>query len=366
MRQLGQCITVEPSSDSSHDSQKSHAIPSSIIKEDWQLILDQNASCDDLKTAIEKCKELILQTEELSYDRKWFVRHLCELRLKLREKIDVEQNPSLMSENTKVILGHHFMPKYSKDTSSSTKLVYCDCCTGIIWNIIQASYICVDCSYVVHFKCVDYVTRVCANIIASEKVVPEENICPIVGMHLQKYKCIECQSSFHLSGRDKGYTQDARLCEYIGAYYCSCCHWNNYSVIPARIMHNWDFKLYKVSRASLQEINLFYDRAVVKLEEKNPKLFILIQKLSYTKKLRNDLFYMKKYLIECRFASMEKLLDTHLGIKQHLVFYPDIYSIADLVEVNNGSLLEKLQKLRLVLEQHIRQCEVCLEIKKFL
>lgn len=69
-------------------SDKSHAIPSSLIKEQWQLILDQDATINDLSNAIEKCKELVLSTDECSDERKWIVRHLVELRFRLREMED--------------------------------------------------------------------------------------------------------------------------------------------------------------------------------------------------------------------------------------------------------------------------------------
>lgn len=69
-------------------SDKSHAIPNGLIKEEWQLVLDQDASVDDLTNAIEKCKELVLRTDECSTERKWLVRHLVELRFRLREMED--------------------------------------------------------------------------------------------------------------------------------------------------------------------------------------------------------------------------------------------------------------------------------------
>lgn len=69
-------------------SDKSHAIPNSLIKEQWQLVLEEDATIDELTTAIEKCKELVLNTDECSTERKWLVRHLVELRFRLREMED--------------------------------------------------------------------------------------------------------------------------------------------------------------------------------------------------------------------------------------------------------------------------------------
>lgn len=39
---------------------------------------------------------------------------------------------------------------------------------------------------------------------------------------------------------------EARQCDYVGQYYCSTCHWNDTAVIPARVIHNWEFEPRKV------------------------------------------------------------------------------------------------------------------------
>lgn len=43
-----------------------------------------------------------------------------------------------------------------------------------------------------------------------------------------------------------GERSEGRLCDYTGQYFCEECHWNDHVVIPARIVHNWDFTTYKV------------------------------------------------------------------------------------------------------------------------
>lgn len=353
------CILSQPSTESSDSSQKSQAIPTNLIKEDWQLILDQDASRDDLKNAIEKCKTLVLNTEECSYERKWIVRHLVELRFRLRELDDVLEDPNDSNTGGKVILGHHFIPRQLKDSASPTKVrILCDHCTGIIWSVVQASFICADCSYCVHYKCVDHVTRVCANVLASERGLPLDEICPEQGIHSQKYRCSDCKSHLRLES-DHYYDVTPRLCDYSGNFYCAACHWNNLSIVPARIIRNWDFKLYKVARGSLQEINLFLDRPVIRLEEFNPKLFIFVQNLNQVKKLRLNLNLMIKYLFQCRLATEIRLFDQHLTTRRHLALSPDLYSISDMVSTNSGVMIDSLAKVCQAFEEHIRQCVVC-------
>lgn len=43
---------------------------------------------------------------------------------------------------------------------------------------------------------------------------------------------------------------EPRICDYSGLYYCPTCHWNNTAIIPARVIHNWDFVPKKVGRGN--------------------------------------------------------------------------------------------------------------------
>lgn len=137
------------SSVSGDDSDRSHAIPAFVIKEQWQVILGQDASLSDLKNAIERCKELVIETEECSTERKWLVRHLVELRFRVRELQDLVDDPQSSTPTSNVILGHHFTPRQLKNIP--TKKQYCDFCSGIIWSVVQASYICTGKSPVLCF-----------------------------------------------------------------------------------------------------------------------------------------------------------------------------------------------------------------------
>ena len=46
---------------------------------------------------------------------------------------------------------------------------------------------------------------------------------------------------------ESGYSEP-RLCDYSGNYFCELCHWNDPMLIPARVLHNWDFEGWKVTK----------------------------------------------------------------------------------------------------------------------
>ncbi|XP_037905720.1 differentially expressed in FDCP 8 homolog isoform X2 [Hermetia illucens] len=351
--QINPQTVSSPSSLSGDDSsEKSHTIPAALIKEQWQIVLGLDACLPELKTAEDKCKALILTSEECSEERKWLVRHLVELRYRIKELEEIINDPNESFSETKVILGHHFTVQ---PTHLPTAKQHCDHCTGIIWSVVQASYVCTDCEFIVHHKCAPNIIRICAHVITTERKYPIDEICPEIGLAAQDYKCAECQANFDF----KKMWTEPRLCDYSGLYYCPTCHWNSVSIIPARVIHNWDFSSHKVSRTSLQQINLLLDKPVIKLEEVNPKLFVFLQKLSVIKKIREDLTFMRKYLCECRVATEKKLLEGQIGNRRHLIQTPDVYSISDLVQAESGLLIEFLNRVYDAFEKHIRSCEIC-------
>lgn len=53
------------------------------------------------------------------------------------------------------------------------------------------------------------------------------------------------------------------LCAFIGLYFCDTCMSNELISIPARIVHNWDFKPYPVSKKAFDYIKEIKDHPVI-------------------------------------------------------------------------------------------------------
>lgn len=56
-----------------------------------------------------------------------------------------------------------------------------------------------------------------------------------------------------------------RLCEYTGQLFCASCHTNDTAVLPARVLHFWDFSLYPVSQLAKAYLESIYDQVFVLL-----------------------------------------------------------------------------------------------------
>lgn len=82
----------------------------------------------------------------------------------------------------------------------------------------------------------------------------------------QHYRCAGCHKSF-----DDGRTRvqelvlalgwgKPRLCEYSGQLFCSSCHTNDTAVLPARVLHYWDFSRYPVSQLAKSFLDSIFDQ----------------------------------------------------------------------------------------------------------
>ncbi|XP_045149793.1 differentially expressed in FDCP 8 homolog isoform X3 [Echinops telfairi] len=297
-----------------------------------------------LRQAIEECKQVILELPEQSEKQKDAVVRLIHLRLKLQELKD----PNEDEPNIRVLLEHRFYKEKSKSVKQT-----CDKCNTIIWGLIQTWYTCTGCYYRCHSKCLNLISKPCVRSQVSHQAEYELNICPEVGLDCQDYRCAECRAPISL----RGVPSEARQCDYTGQYYCSHCHWNDLAVIPARVIHNWDFEPRKVSRCSMRYLALMVSRPVLRLREINPLLFNYVEELVEIRKLRQDILLMKPYFITCKEA-MESRLLLQLQDRQHFVENDEMYSVQDLVDVHVGRLSCSLTEIHTLFAKHIKlDCE---------
>ena len=336
--------------DDSSDSKG--AIPFSLKSVETVLSLSKAICEEDLKEMVQKCKQMVLESAECSEERKWLVRRLIELRLRVQELRETSEENLL---ETQVILEHHLVPQ--KYYITTTVPVYCDHCSGAIWTMLQSWYMCSDCKFCCHWKCLSNICRVCVHVVASEAggYTYTKDICPEQGLSNQGYRCAECKVRITF----KSAWIEPRLCDYSGLYYCQRCHWNTAMVIPARVIRNWDMEPRLVSRAAAQLLTLLEDRSVLPLEELNPKLFTLVPDLSSVKRMREEMQMMKRYLVLCPEAKNQGL-PWKLRIHTHMIENAGNYSIRDLVDLNSGTLLEEIRAAYDAMHAHItEQCQLC-------
>lgn len=102
------------------------------------------------------------------------------------------------------------------------------------------------------------------------------DICIEKTLSEQEYKCNDCRELINF--------ETSLLCDYDGFYYCKNCHNNDLAIIPARVIHNWDFVPRPVSKNSNYTLNYVKNKPVLfNVLELNSMLYGFIDELPIVK-----------------------------------------------------------------------------------
>ncbi|XP_076324013.1 run domain Beclin-1-interacting and cysteine-rich domain-containing protein rubicon isoform X3 [Tachypleus tridentatus] len=168
----------------------------------------------------------------------------------------------------------------------------------------------------------------------------------------QNYRCSGCGMKI-----DRDYIKKFRYCEYLGRYFCQCCHSNNQAYIPGRILFKWDFNRYYVSSFSQDLLEKIFTEPLFNILDINPSLYRKVRQLDLVREYRTQLFYLKDYIGTCR--NCERLQEEFDKSQAYLIHEVHTYSIQDLVQVKSGKLPERLRNLMLYSVNHVKQCALC-------
>ncbi|XP_070783102.1 pleckstrin homology domain-containing family M member 1 isoform X2 [Enoplosus armatus] len=121
------------------------------------------------------------------------------------------------------------------------------------------------------------------------------------GLDTQSFKCAGCPQQI---GPSRG---RAKLCEFSGRYYCDSCHHGDTTIIPSRMVHNWDLTQREVSKKALQLMAQVDQEPLLNLEQLNPDLVKHSDSMAQAHSLRQRLRLLGDYLLTCRSGACKKL-----------------------------------------------------------
>ncbi|KFP00513.1 Run domain Beclin-1 interacting and cysteine-rich containing protein, partial [Calypte anna] len=173
-----------------------------------------------------------------------------------------------------------------------------------------------------------------------------------VAMAKQNYRCAGCGIR-----TDPDYIKRLRYCEYLGKYFCQCCHENAQTVIPSRILRKWDFSKYCVSNFSKDLLSKIWSDPLFNVQDINPALYRKVKSLNQVWLLRIQLFHMKNMFKTCRLA--KDLLDSFDAVPGHLTEDLHLYSLSDLNATKKGDLVPRLTELLKAGSLHVEKCMLC-------
>ncbi|XP_071422057.1 run domain Beclin-1-interacting and cysteine-rich domain-containing protein isoform X2 [Pithys albifrons albifrons] len=173
-----------------------------------------------------------------------------------------------------------------------------------------------------------------------------------VAVAKQNYRCAGCGIR-----TDPDYIKRLRYCEYLGKYFCQCCHENAQMVIPSRILCKWDFSKYYVSNFSKDLLSKIWSDPLFNVQDINPALYRKVKTLNQVWLLRIQLFHMKNMFKTCRLA--KDLLDSFDTVPGHLTEDLHLYSLSDLSATKKGDLVPRLTELLKAGSLHVDKCMLC-------
>lgn len=172
------------------------------------------------------------------------------------------------------------------------------------------------------------------------------------GLDAQNFKCAGCPRPVGASfGR-------ARLCEFSGQYYCEDCHHGDTTIIPSRMVHNWDLTPREVSRPALKLLANIKQEPLLNLDVLNPDLFDHAEVMAAVQCLRQKLRLLGDYLLICR-SGVRKKIEARLNQRTYLLESSSLYSVLDLKEIADGQYEAFLQSQIQFSSNHVHHCDLC-------
>ncbi|XP_042526018.1 run domain Beclin-1-interacting and cysteine-rich domain-containing protein isoform X1 [Dipodomys spectabilis] len=168
----------------------------------------------------------------------------------------------------------------------------------------------------------------------------------------QNYRCAGCGIR-----TDPDYIKRLRYCEYLGKYFCQCCHENAQMVIPSRILRKWDFSKYYISNFSKDLLIKIWNDPLFNVQDINSALYRKVKLLNQVRLLRVQLYHMKNMFKTCRLA--KELLDSFDTVPGHLTEDLHLYSVNDLIATKKGELGPRLAELTRAGAAHVERCMLC-------
>lgn len=172
------------------------------------------------------------------------------------------------------------------------------------------------------------------------------------GLISQNFLCKRCHQHIGIT------FVSAKVCGLTGHYFCVECFDEKESVIPARILHNWDFSKHPVSGKAHAFLNDVQAHPLINIRTVNPKLYLIVPEMEKLQKQRMRLNLLRMYLMTCREPVIEAL-KKQLWPREYLYKHIHLYSVSDLVEIPSSILSQTLAEVIKFCENHVINCQLC-------
>ncbi|KAM4691940.1 pleckstrin homology domain-containing family M member 1 [Rhinophrynus dorsalis] len=172
------------------------------------------------------------------------------------------------------------------------------------------------------------------------------------GLDSQNFKCAACHKQI---GFQFG---KAKRCAFSALYYCEWCHKDEGTIIPSRMVHNWDITEQAVSRQAINFLNMVRNEPLINLQSVNARLCHHTQTMLKISQNRERLRLLGEYLMTCRSGALQELSKS-LDNRNYLLDCAHIYSVRDLKQIADGVFESFLGSLLDFACKHVYDCDLC-------
>uniref|UniRef100_A0A8D0KYL8 Pleckstrin homology and RUN domain containing M1 n=1 Tax=Strix occidentalis caurina TaxID=311401 RepID=A0A8D0KYL8_STROC len=172
------------------------------------------------------------------------------------------------------------------------------------------------------------------------------------GLDSQSFICAGCSRQIGFS------FAKPKLCAFSGLYYCDSCHRDEETVIPSRLIHNWDLTKRGVCRQALKFLTQIRNQPLIDLKLVNESLYDHVERMGRIRRSREQLKLLGDYLIMCRSGALKEL-SKRLDHRHYLLECPHKYSVTDLRQIADGVFETFLQSLLQFASHHVYNCDLC-------
>uniref|UniRef100_A0A6G1RZL3 Pleckstrin homology and RUN domain containing M1 n=1 Tax=Hypotaenidia okinawae TaxID=2861861 RepID=A0A6G1RZL3_9GRUI len=172
------------------------------------------------------------------------------------------------------------------------------------------------------------------------------------GLDSQSFICAGCSRQIGFS------FAKPKLCAFSGLYYCDSCHRDEETVIPSRLIHNWDLAKRGVCRQALKFLTQIRNQPLMDLKLINESLYDHVETMGRIRRSREQLKLLGDYLIMCRSGALKEL-SKRLDHRHYLLECPHKYSVTDLRQIADGVFETFLQSLLQFASHHVYSCDLC-------
>ncbi|KAL8580859.1 hypothetical protein ACOMHN_039559 [Nucella lapillus] len=168
----------------------------------------------------------------------------------------------------------------------------------------------------------------------------------------QNMRCAGCGTK-----TEPGFVKRLRYCEYMGKYFCQCCHSNETEVIPGRVIMRWDFTAYCVSNFAQDLLRKIYKEPLFHVDAINVLLYRKVRTLEAIRDLRRQLTHLSTLLNICKRHT--KWIQNLEKVPKHWVDDDNLYSMEDFLLVRSGRMVMMLKGMVSDAVNHVDSCPLC-------